>query len=158
MRILIAEDERDLNRLLVKKLTAESYSVDACTNGEEALDCLACARYDAVILDIMMPKMDGLEVLKTMRRKKDTTPVLLLTARDSVEDRVRGLDLGADDYLVKPFAFEEISARIRVMLRRRKRAACALWRTCMCIWIPAVFSEERRRLPFRPENLPCSDI
>ena len=118
MRILIAEDERDLNRLLVKKLTAESYSVDACTNGEEALDCLACARYDAVILDIMMPKMDGLEVLKTMRRKKDTTPVLLLTARDSVEDRVRGLDLGADDYLVKPFAFEELSARLRVLTRR----------------------------------------
>lgn len=121
MRILIAEDERDLNRLLVKKLTAESYSVDACANGEEALDCLACARYDAVILDIMMPKTDGLEVLKFMRRKKDTTPVLLLTARDSVEYRVRGLDLGADDYLVKPFAFEELSARIRVMLRKPKK-------------------------------------
>ena len=118
MRILIAEDERDLNRLLVKKLTAESYSVDACTNGEEALDCLACARYDAVILDIMMPKMDGLEVLKTMRRKKDTTPVLLLTARDSVEDRVRGLDLGADDYLVKPYAPGELLARIRAVTRR----------------------------------------
>ena len=129
MRILIAEDERDLNRLLVKKLTAESYSVDACTNGEEALDCLACARYDAVILDIMMPKMDGLEVLKTMRRKKDTTPVLLLTARDSVEDRVRGLDLGADDYLVTPFAFEELSARIRVMLRKpekEKSSVCSV--------------------------------
>ena len=103
-----------------------------------------------MILDIMMPKMDGLEVLKTMRRKKDTTPVLLLTARDSVEDRVRGLDLGADDYLVKPFAFEELSARIRVMLRKpekEKSSVCSVADLHVHL-DTAVFSEERRRLPF----------
>ena len=128
MRILIAEDEHDLNRLLVKKLTAESYSVDACNNGEEALDCLACARYDAVILDIMMPKMDGLEVLKTMRRKKDTTPVLLLTARDSVEDRVRGPEAIQKNYVIaeccKPIPGDDVLGYIgdnnRIIIHKRQ--------------------------------------
>lgn len=118
MRLLIAEDERDLNRLLTRRLAAESYSVDSCFNGREALEYLESAEYDGVILDIMMPVMNGLEVLKTLRKRKNDIPVLLLTAKDSVEDRVLGLDLGADDYLIKPFAFEELLARIRVMLRK----------------------------------------
>lgn len=118
MRILIAEDERDLNDLLKKRLEKQQYSVDACYDGQEALDYLEVTEYAAVILDIMMPKADGLTVLKSIRRKKKNTPVLLLTAKDSIEDRVTGLDLGADDYLVKPFAFEELLARIRVMIRK----------------------------------------
>lgn len=118
MRVLIAEDEKDLNKILSERLKAEHYSVDSCYDGQEALDYLASAEYDAVIMDIMMPVMDGLSALRTMRRKNDSTPVLLLTAKDSVEDRVRGLDAGANDYLVKPFAVEELLARIRVLLRR----------------------------------------
>ena len=118
MRILIAEDQKDLNRILVKKLTAEGYSVDNCFDGEEALDFLAMAQYDGVILDIMMPKMDGLDVVKHMRASGDPTPVLFLTARDSVEDKVKGLDLGANDYLVKPFSFDELMARVRAMTRK----------------------------------------
>ncbi len=118
MRILLAEDQKDLNELLTRRLKKENYTVDACFDGEDALAYLEGARYDALILDIMMPKKDGLDVLKTMRKKGDHTPVLLLTAKDSVDDRVRGLDAGADDYLVKPFAFEELMARVRVMLRK----------------------------------------
>ena len=118
MRILIAEDEKDLNRILVSRLEAEHYSVDACFNGREALEYLESTEYDAAVLDIMMPVMDGLTVLRKMRRKNISTPVLLLTAKDSIEDRVNGLDAGANDYLVKPFAFEELSARIRVLLRK----------------------------------------
>ena len=117
MRILLAEDEGDLNRIITERLKKEHYSVDSCFDGEEALDYLAAAPYDAVILDIMMPKLDGLSVLKKMRDKNEHTPVLLLTAKDSIEDRVTGLDAGANDYLVKPFAFEELLARIRVLVR-----------------------------------------
>lgn len=118
MRILVAEDQKDMNRLITRRLQAEKYSVDACFDGQEALDYLKCAEYDALILDIMMPVKNGLEVLKTIRNEKNTVPVLLLTAKDGIEDRVRGLDAGADDYLIKPFAFEELLARIRVMLRK----------------------------------------
>ena len=118
MRILIVEDQKDLNKILVKKLTAEGYSVDNCFDGEEALDFLDMAQYDGVILDIMMPKMDGLAVVKHMRKNGDHTPVLFLTARDSIDDKVKGLDLGANDYLVKPFSFEELMARVRAMTRK----------------------------------------
>lgn len=118
MRVLIAEDEKDLNKILTDRLKAEHYSVDSCYDGQETLDYLASAEYDAVILDIMMPVLDGLSVLRTMRRKNDSTPVLLLTAKDSIEDRVQGLDAGANDYLVKPFAVEELLARVRVLLRK----------------------------------------
>jgi len=118
MRILVVEDEPDLNRIIVKKLEAEHYSVDGCTDGEEALDYIRGAQYDVILLDIMLPRVSGLEVLGKLRSSGDKTPVLLLTARDSVEDRVKGLDVGADDYLVKPFAFEELLARIRVLIRR----------------------------------------
>ena len=117
MRILIAEDEKDLNRLIVSKLEAEHYSVDRCFDGEEALSYLTSAEYDLAILDIMMPKLDGLTLLRTLRKSGIGCPVLLLTALYSIEDRVTGLDSGANDYLVKPFAFEELLARVRVLLR-----------------------------------------
>lgn len=119
MRILFAEDERDLNRIISKRLVENGYSVDSCFDGEEALDYLDSAEYDAIILDIMMPKVDGFEVLTTIRRKGVTTPVLFLTARDAVSDKVKGLDLGANDYLVKPFSFDELLARIRALVRVR---------------------------------------
>ena len=118
MRILIAEDQKDLNMILYKKLTKEGYSVDRCFDGEDALYHLESASYDGVILDIMMPKKDGLQVLSTMRARGDETPVLFLTARDSISDRVQGLDMGASDYLVKPFSFEELMARVRALTRR----------------------------------------
>lgn len=118
MRILIAEDERDLNRILVKKLSAEGYSVDSCFNGTEALDFLFAADYDGAVLDIMMPGLDGYQIVEKLRREGNETPVLFLTARDSIADRVKGLDLGASDYLIKPFSFEELMARIRSMTRK----------------------------------------
>ena len=118
MRLLYAEDERDLNEVVTRTLLKNHYSVDSCFDGEEALDCLAAAEYDAVILDIMMPRVDGLTVLSRLRARGNRVPVLLLTARDGVSDRVKGLDSGADDYLVKPFALEELLARVRALLRR----------------------------------------
>lgn len=118
MRILIAEDEINLQTIIKKRLEKEHYSTDACGDGLSALDYIRAVDYDAVILDIMMPGLSGIEVLRTMRSEGNRTPVLFLTARDTVDDRVKGLDSGADDYLVKPFAFEELLARIRVMLRR----------------------------------------
>ena len=117
MRILFAEDERDLNHIITKKLTSQGYSVDSVYDGEEAIDILSYTDYDAVILDIMMPKADGFAVLRALRSKGKNTPVLFLTARDSVQDRVAGLDSGANDYLVKPFSVEELLARIRAMAR-----------------------------------------
>ena len=118
MRLLFVEDEPDLREVLKKQLQSSGYSVDACGDGLEALDYMQLTAYDAIILDIMLPGLDGLSVLQKMRTAGDKTPVLLLTARGSVEDRVAGLDLGADDYLVKPFAFDELVARLRVLLRR----------------------------------------
>lgn len=118
MRILVAEDEKDMNRIICKRLKEEGYSVDSCFDGVEVFDYLACAEYDAIVLDIMMPRMDGLQVLRKLRADNNQIPVLLLTAKDRVEDRVTGLDAGADDYLVKPFAIRELLARIRVMLRK----------------------------------------
>lgn len=118
MRILVVEDERDLNRVISKRLESEGYSVDRCFDGEEALDFIDVGEFDAIIMDIMMPRINGIEVLKQMRSRNNITPVLLLTARDGIGDRVNGLDAGADDYLIKPFAFEELLARIRVMTRK----------------------------------------
>ena len=119
MRVLVVEDQPEMNALLVKQLSDAHYSVDGCLNGNDALDYLAGGAYDAVVLDVMLPGVDGLEVLRRRRAAGDKTPVLLLTARDGVEDRVRGLDSGADDYLVKPFALAELLARLRVLIRRR---------------------------------------
>lgn len=119
MRILIVEDEPDLLDALKKQLQSSGYSVDACGNGLDAEDYLKMATYDAVVLDIMLPGIDGLTLLKKMRAEGNTTHVLLLTALDSIENKVNGLDAGADDYLVKPFAYDELLARLRVLLRRR---------------------------------------
>lgn len=117
MRILIAEDEKDLNSIITRQLTNEGYSVDSCENGADAIRILSYTDYDAVVLDIMMPKADGFEVLRSLRSAGKSVPVLFLTARDSISDRVKGLDSGANDYLVKPFSLEELSARIRAMTR-----------------------------------------
>lgn len=117
MRILIAEDEKDLNQIITSRLRAEYYSVDSCYDGESVFDYLAGAEYDGLILDIMMPIMDGMSVLKKLRSQGNQIPVLLLTAKDKIEERVKGLDAGANDYLVKPFAFEELLARVRVLVR-----------------------------------------
>lgn len=118
MRLLVVEDEPALNQLLVKQLQAAHYSVDSCLTGTDAFDYFCCAEYDAIVLDIMLPGINGLEVLRKLRGSGNKTPILLLTARDGIEDRVTGLDAGADDYLVKPFAFDELLARLRVMIRR----------------------------------------
>ena len=118
MRILIAEDEKSLNRIIAKQLKASGYSVDCAFNGEEAYDLISMTDYDAAVFDVMMPKIDGFSLLKKIRNEGNNLPVLFLTARDSIEDRVEGLDIGADDYLVKPFAFEELLARIRVLIRK----------------------------------------
>ncbi|MEI7885097.1 MAG: response regulator transcription factor [Clostridia bacterium] len=119
MRILIVEDEPNLLAILEKRLRSEGYSVDACNNGEDGKSYIEATAYDVVILDIMLPKIDGLTILKEMRAVENKTPVLLLTAKDSTADRVRGLDSGADDYLVKPFSFDELLARLRVLTRRK---------------------------------------
>ena len=119
MRLLLAEDERALSKALVTILQHDHYSVDAVYNGQDALDSLQNGNYDGAILDIMMPKMDGFQVLKALRETDKSIPVLMLTARTEVEDRVAGLDSGADDYLGKPFDVQELLARVRAMLRRR---------------------------------------
>ncbi|MFQ5673271.1 MAG: heavy metal response regulator transcription factor [Nitrospinales bacterium] len=120
MRILIIEDEKKVAGFIKKGLEEETYAVDVAYDGEEGLYLARENLYDLIILDIMLPKMDGLEVLTRLREDKIDTPILLLTAKDSVEDRVRGLNKGADDYLTKPFAFSELLARTRVLLRRGK--------------------------------------
>lgn len=119
MRLLFAEDDRDISKAVQTLLERSGYSVDAVYNGQDALDYIEQADYDGVILDWMMPKKTGIEVLAWMRGKGISTPVLMLTARDGIEDRVEGLDTGADDYLPKPFAASELLARIRAMLRRK---------------------------------------
>lgn len=119
MRLLLAEDERSLSDALTAILTSASYSVDAVYDGREALDYLQYGEYDGVILDIMMPKVDGLTVLRTIRAEGSAVPVLLLTAKSEIDDRVTGLDAGADDYLTKPFAAKELLARVRAMTRRQ---------------------------------------
>ena len=118
MRILLAEDEDDLREVTVKRLKTEGFGVDGCRDGQEALEYLDAADYNLVILDIMMPRLDGLSVLRKLRSGGNPVPVLLLTAKDAVSDRVQGLDAGADDYLTKPYAFEELMARIRALVRR----------------------------------------
>lgn len=119
MRLLLAEDEQELSAALVTILKHSNYSVDAVYDGEEALDYLASGIYDGVVLDIMMPKLDGISVLRRIREEGNPVPVILLTAKSELDDRVLGLDSGADDYLTKPFAAKELLARIRAMTRRR---------------------------------------
>ena len=119
MRLLIAEDEKSLSKALTVILEKNNYSVDAAYDGEEALDYLSVGQYDGLILDIMMPRMDGLTVLKRLRAKGNNIPVLMLTAKSEIDDRVAGLDYGANDYLTKPFDTKELLARIRAMTRGR---------------------------------------
>ena len=123
MKILLAEDTRDMNHVLTAALTHEGYDVDSAFDGEEALDFVRTNGYDAMVLDIMMPKKDGLQVLKELREENIVTPVLLLTAKAEVDDRIEGLDAGADYYLTKPFAMKELLARVRAMTRRKTEYA-----------------------------------
>ena len=118
MRVLVVDDELAVRTSLQRALGLERYEVDLAQDGREALERVAVARYDAIVLDVSMPKLDGLEACRRLRSAGDRTPVLMLTARDSVDDRVAGLDAGADDYLVKPFALRELQARLRALLRR----------------------------------------
>jgi heavy metal response regulator len=118
MRVLLAEDDKRIASFVSKGLRENSYAVDAVNNGEEALYQVSVNDYDLIILDVMMPKKDGFEVCREIRDDKNKTPILMLTARDAIEDRISGLDFGADDYLVKPFEFGELLARLRALLRR----------------------------------------
>lgn len=120
MTILVVEDEIKISKFIKKGLEMEHYTIDTAYDGEEALEKIQINSYDIIILDIMLPKIDGIEVCRQIRESKIDTPVIMLTAKDGVDDRVRGLDVGADDYLVKPFAFGELIARIRALLRREK--------------------------------------
>jgi DNA-binding response OmpR family regulator len=120
MTILVVEDEVKITRFIKKGLEMEHYTVDTAYDGEEALEKAEINNYDLIILDIMLPKVDGIEVCRILREKKIETPIVMLTARDTVEDRIKGLDAGADDYIIKPFAFGELVARVRALLRREK--------------------------------------
>ena len=119
MKILVVEDERDLNRIITKHLKRNNYSVDSCFDGEEALDFVSYSEYDLIITDIMMPNVDGYEFIERLRESKNNTPVIMLTAKDTLEDKIVGLDSGADDYLTKPFVIKELLARVRSMTRRQ---------------------------------------
>lgn len=118
MRIFVAEDEPDLNALIVQKLTKEGYAVDTCFDGVEAWDYLSTGEYDVAVLDIMMPRCDGITLVKRLRKENNRVPILFLTAKDTVDDKVEGLDSGGNDYLTKPFSFKEMLARIRVLTRK----------------------------------------
>jgi two-component system, OmpR family, response regulator MprA len=118
MRVLVVDDEPQLRRALERALKLEGYEVELAADGEQALGSVASTPMDAIVLDVLMPKRDGLEVCRELRARGDRTPILMLTARDAVQDRVDGLDAGADDYVVKPFALEELLARLRALLRR----------------------------------------
>jgi DNA-binding response OmpR family regulator len=118
LRLLLVEDERKLSRLLTELLEDERHTVEVAYDGDEALEFTRAGEYDLIILDVMLPKLDGIEVARRLRQSKNRTPILMLTARTEVEDRVAGLDAGADDYLTKPFAFAELLARIRALARR----------------------------------------
>ena len=119
MRLLLAEDEKELSKALCAVLKHNNYSVDAVYNGQDALDYGLCENYDGIILDLMMPKMNGLDVLKKLRENSIATPVIILTAKSELEDKITGLDAGADDYLTKPFAMGELLARLRALTRRK---------------------------------------
>ncbi len=123
MKILIADDEKELVNALSAILKRNNYSVDAAYNGKDALDYILYGNYDAIILDVMMPKLDGYSVLEKIRNKGITTPVLMLTAKGEIDAKVKGLDLGADDYLLKPFEIKELLARLRVLIRRNSSSA-----------------------------------
>lgn len=126
MRLLVVEDEKYLNKTISERLTRQGYTVDSCFDGEDALYYMENADYDGIILDVMMPKINGFEVLRIMREKKILTPVLMLTAKDADEDVITGLDTGANDYLTKPFSFDILCARIRAMLRVKEKVTASV--------------------------------
>jgi two-component system copper resistance phosphate regulon response regulator CusR len=146
MRVLVVEDERKVAQFIKKGLEEEGYAVDLAFDGEEGLNMALDRVHDLILLDISLPKMDGLRVLKKLREEKLATPVLLLTVRAAIEDKVLGLDSGADDYLTKPFAFQELLARIRALLRRKAEAGSPLLRFADLVLDPA------RRLVTRGEG------
>ncbi|MBN9386657.1 MAG: response regulator transcription factor [Chloroflexi bacterium] len=143
MRVLLVEDNRRLSLSLKTSLIEEGYAVDTAYDGKEGLDLAVYTTYDVIILDVMLPGMNGLEVCQNLRRQAIKTPILLLTARDSVEDRVKGLDSGADDYLVKPFAMSELLARLRALLRREASSKSGLLQVGDLVIDPATHFVER---------------
>lgn len=147
MRILVVEDNHRLNSSLKMNLAHEGYSVDSAYDGQEGQDFAELTPYDLIILDILLPGKDGLEVCRELRRRRVSTPILLLTARDSVDDRVRGLDCGADDYLVKPFAMNELLARLRALLRRQQPYRSSRLEIGDLVMDPITHSAEREGCP-----------
>lgn len=143
MTILVVEDEYKITRFIQRGLEMEHYTVDVAYDGEEALGKLGVNDYDLIILDLMLPKKDGIEVCKEIRGRKIDTPVIMLTARDTIEDRIKGLDQGADDYVVKPFAFGELLARIRALLRREKTVKRSVLQVSDLILDPATHEVTR---------------
>jgi DNA-binding response OmpR family regulator len=143
MRILLIEDNRRLNTSLKMSLIDDGYAVDSAYDGEEGQDLAEMTPYDAIILDIMLPKRDGLEVCRELRKDRINTPIIMLTAKDTIEDRVQGLDSGADDYLVKPFAFQELSARLRALLRREATDKTGIITIADLVLDPAAHTVER---------------
>jgi DNA-binding response OmpR family regulator len=147
MTILVVEDEYKITRFIQRGLEMEHYTVDVAYDGEEALGKLSVNDYDLIILDLMLPKKDGIEVCKEIRERKIDAPVIMLTARDTIEDRIRGLDQGADDYVVKPFAFGELLARIRALLRREKTVKRSVLQISDLILDPATHEVTRAGEP-----------
>ena len=143
MRILLIEDNRRLNTSLKMSLIDDGYAVDPAFDGEEGQELAEMTQYDAIILDIMLPKKDGLEVCRELRKQRINTPIIMLTAKDTVEDRVQGLDSGADDYLVKPFAFQELRARLRALLRREATDKTGTLSIADLVLDPAAHTVER---------------
>jgi DNA-binding response OmpR family regulator len=143
MTILVVEDEYKITRFIQRGLEMEHYTVDVVYDGEEALSKIGVNDYDLIILDLMLPKKDGIEVCKEIRDRKISTPIIMLTARDTVEDRIKGLDQGADDYVVKPFAFGELLARIRALLRREKTVKRSVLQVADLILDPATHEVTR---------------
>lgn len=149
MTILVIEDEHKITRFIQRGLEMEHFTVDVAYDGEEALNKIEVNGYDLIILDLMLPKKDGIEVCKEIRAKKIDTPIVMLTARDTVEDRIRGLDEGADDYVVKPFAFGELLARIRALLRREKTVKRAQLKIADLVLDPATHEVTRADRPIQ---------
>lgn len=149
MTILVVEDEHKITRFIQRGLEMEHFTVDAAYDGEEALSKIEVNGYDLIILDLMLPKKDGIEVCKEIRGKKIDTPIIMLTARDTVEDRIRGLDEGADDYVVKPFAFGELLARIRALLRREKAVKRSQLQIADLVLDPATHDVMRSNTPLQ---------
>lgn len=147
MRILLIEDNRRLNQSLKMSLIDDGYAVDSAYDGEEGQDLAEMTPYDAIILDIMLPKKDGLQVCKELRSQRINTPIIMLTAKDTVEDRVAGLDSGADDYLIKPFAFQELRARLRALLRREASDKTGTISIADLVLDPAAHTVERSGRP-----------